>query len=131
MFKKIDWKERVKVLGHDRPRRELLWNGIAFILIQISYNVFDLVSQIPAGFKDMTKEQMDNVEVHRQIIIPVILFLIGYWLISRAIYNTPEKMIEKYGTTGFFLKRITLILSLIFLTLLLEVGAAFLIIIFI
>ena len=43
---------KVKILGYYRNRKELLWNGIAFLVIEQIYKAINLIRQLPEGYRD-------------------------------------------------------------------------------
>lgn len=115
-----------QIFGMRRSRKELLINGIVFILINVGYSIFNLITQLPEGIKD-NPELLDEFSYQpSSLIVTVFLSLIGYILINIGIFGSDIKnLIEKYGVLGYFLRKIALILALIFVTLVLEIIILF------
>lgn len=110
-----DNKEQVALFGYLRSRKELLWNGIIFFAIAIAYFTIDLYLQLPSGFRDIPDflKTFEHENPHMLITLP--LMFIGYYLIDKSIFGSDVgKMIEKWGTFGYFLRAFSLAILLIF-----------------
>ena len=110
----------VMIFGHLRSRKELFINGIVFLLINCGYSVFNLISQLPEGFRD-NPELIESADVNPpSSIITIVLMLCSYILIDRSIFgNDVGKMVEKYGMFGYFLRKFSLAIGIVSLSLLL------------
>lgn len=115
-----------KIFGMVRSRKELVINGIVFMLINAGYHIFSFISQLPYGYKD-NPELLNDIEFEAPpMVLTVFLYLFAYILIDRGLFGSDVlKMVDKYGTTGYFLRKIALMLSVIFVSLLLEVIILF------
>lgn len=111
-------KESVILFGREFSKKELLWNGIAFLLIGIAYEVMVVANQLPEGWHE-NPELLENIEIGW--IIPFFLFIISYILIDRSIFGkNVSDIINKYGFLGYIFRKLSLSLSLIFINLILK-----------
>jgi hypothetical protein len=101
---------RVMIFGYSRSRLEVFLNGIVFLIIQISQEVFEIVSQLPENWKEE-----DLAKVDRPILIPTILFIMSYYLINLAFFGgvKSEKLQERFGTSGTLIRKYSLTLTLL------------------
>ena len=109
---------KVKILGYYRSRKELLWNGIALLVIEQIYKAFNLIRQIPEGYKDNPDLLKDLEFEQPSFIVLILLFFVGYILIDRSVFGSDVgNNIEKYGMPGYFRRKFTLALIIILLIL--------------
>jgi hypothetical protein len=103
-------------------RKELVINGLVFLLINAGYSIFTFLSQLPEGFRENI-EVLNEFEFQQpSMIVTLFLTLFGYILIDRGIFGSDvNSLIEKHGVSGYFLRKIFLMLSIIFVTLALQV----------
>jgi hypothetical protein len=116
MEKEVQDEGRVTILGYSKSRLEVFLNGIIFLMLQIGHEVFSVVNQLPSNW---THEDLEKVD--RPIVVPMFLFVISYYLMSVALFGGEgrmDKMQQKYGTWGIFLRRYSLIFSIILVSLL-------------
>ena len=110
------------IFGITRSRKELLINGIVFLLINTGFFFFNLYSQLPDGFRD-NPELLEAMEYQPpSVIVTIFLTLFGYILIDRGLFGSDVKaLVEKHGVTGYFLRKIFLMFAIIFVNLGLQV----------
>ena len=114
-------KSRVNILGYSKSRIEVFINGIAFLAIQVTYEIFHIHNQMPMGWSEKNYEDLE-----RPILIPTIFFIIAYLLTDHAIFGGEgeggrEKRVnylaEKHGKGKVLLWKLSLTIAIIFVSL--------------
>jgi len=108
----------VTIFGRFFSNRELFWNGAIFLLIGVFYEVISLGNQLPLDWKENI-DVMDGID--REWIIPTIFFVVSYLLFDRRFFGRNlQEIINKFGYTGYFLRKFSLVIGLIFINLMLK-----------
>ncbi len=107
--KKVD-DSRVIILGYSKSRLEVFLNGFLFLIILVAQEVFSIASQLPTNWT-----QEDLAKVDRPILIPMILFIMSYYLMNLALFGGGrlDKLQERVGTGGVFVRKYSLILGIV------------------
>lgn len=108
----------VEIFGRFFSNRELFWNGFAFLLIGAFYDAISLGNQLPVGWKENV-DSMDSIDTGW--VIQTILFILSYLLFDRRFFgNNLQVIIDKFGYTGYFLRKFSLVIGLVFINLMLK-----------
>lgn len=113
----MDDRERkmVNVFGFTRSRVEVFIHGIIFLLLQIGYEAFGILQQLPENWTDK-----DFVEADRPFIIPMILFVISYILLRSAVLGNEEHIEDtkkRFGKFEIFLRQYSLMIAIVLVSL--------------
>lgn len=118
-------KEKINFFGYMMSRREIRFNGILFILLEVMYNVLNFVSQIPYGFTKNPK-LIENANIEGPGFFPIILFFIGYAIIHYSYFSgRNEIFIEKHGINKYFIIKLLFIFAIVLTSTLLQFIALF------
>jgi len=92
-------------------------------------SVFTIFSQLPEGFKE-DPSLLNEIDYQPpSMVIVVLLSLFSYILIDRGIFGSDiQVLVEKNGVGGYFLRKISLMGAIIFVSLLLQFVALLIII---
>ena len=128
---KLDWKEEVSIIGYKKSRREIFWNAIFVFLISVVYRIFMVVSKLPENFSKMSKEELDGFEIEFTLIeeiLPIVLYLICFWLFSKALLKPTEEMVRAGSPGKAFLQRVYIVCGLVLLNSILQLIGIILIV---
>ena len=113
-------KESFIIFGRNFSRRELFWNGVAFLLIGVAYDVITIANQLPSGWKEDIS-LLNNIQ--QGWMIQMFFFIVSYILIDRAVFGKNiHAVIEKYGLFGYLIRKISVTISLILINTILKIA---------
>lgn len=111
----------VNIFGRFFSNRELFWNGLAFLLIGIAYDVLAIGNSLPADWKE-NMESLNNVD--SGWFFQALLFVISYLLLDKRFFGADlQEIIKKNGFHKYFLLKFLLVFVLIFINLTLKAVA--------
>jgi len=106
------------IMGRFFSNKEMLWNGIVFLLLGVAYDVFEIAPQLPDGWKTDASVSLENIE-HGWFIQMFFIF-ISYLLLSRLLFGRDVDAVKKLGYIYHFSRKFSLMIGLIFLNLVLK-----------
>jgi hypothetical protein len=112
----MEEKKGVNIFGRFFSNRELFWNGFAFLLIGVVYDVISIGVLLQSDWKENVDYAFENME--RSSFVALLFFVISYLLFDRRFFGSDlQKIIKKHGYTRYFLMKFSLVIALIFVNL--------------
>jgi hypothetical protein len=113
-------KKGSKIMGRFFSEKELFWNGVAFLLIGVMYDVIIIAPQLPLNWK--VDNSVSLGEIDRGWIIQTVFILISYIFIkARFLKGNIFDINEINAKIKYFFKDIILIFGLLFIDLILKI----------
>lgn len=109
------------IFGRFFSNRELFWNGVAFLIMGITYDVLAIGNLLPLDWKE-NMESLNSVD--SGWFFQALLFVISYLLLDKRFFGADlQEIIKKNGFHKYFLLKFLLVFALIFVNLILKVVA--------
>ena len=105
-------RKGVSIFGRFFSNVELFWNGLAFLLIGIVYDVLTIGSRLPTKWKEETTS-INNIE--NGWVIQAFLFIMYYYLFEKRFFgDNTDEVINRHGYLKYFILKFLLVIVLIF-----------------
>lgn len=130
---KLDNKEKISIFGYPMGRREVMINGVIFLLIQSAFDVMSVFRQLPINFReDLSAIREVEVGGLNQM-VSLFLFVISYILLDAAYFgnNRAHKIIQDKGIGKYMMSKVGILFMMLIFGLIFRIIVTFIVMQFI